>query len=346
MEGISDRMKIVDNKCTSCGAVLEYNIDKKKFICKFCRKEYENNEVIGKKHNVVTSVKELICPNCRAVLIVEENVISSKCIYCLNNVIVSKSNDNISTPEKIILFSISKEKALYKLESSLYNKKLLPKRFDINKSINDIVGVYVPFWLYSNEYKVNIKYKNDDINSTFNNTAYGVLNNAKEKKANIKFKLIPFDANKHLSNKLTKALEPFDYSELIPFDTAYLSGFLGQKYDVESNEGISEIEKRCNNTISNVFNSVKSKYYIKDIVMINNKKLNEEKYYALLPIWLVNIEYHKKNYFIAINGQTGKIAGSLPIDKNKYRIITLASFIIIFIILMIIVYSLRWGGLL
>ena len=40
--------------------------------------------------------------------------------------------------------------------------------------------------------------------------------------------------------------------------------------------------------------------------------------YALLPVWVVNTVYQGKNYMFAMNGQTGKFVGELPVSKGRY----------------------------
>ena len=39
--------------------------------------------------------------------------------------------------------------------------------------------------------------------------------------------------------------------------------------------------------------------------------------YALLPVWLLSTQWNGKNYLFAMNGQTGKLIGDLPIDKKR-----------------------------
>ena len=40
--------------------------------------------------------------------------------------------------------------------------------------------------------------------------------------------------------------------------------------------------------------------------------------YAMLPVWMMTTKYEGKAYTFGINGQSGKLVGSLPIDMNKY----------------------------
>ena len=44
---------------------------------------------------------------------------------------------------------------------------------------------------------------------------------------------------------------------------------------------------------------------------------NSKARYALYPVWLLNTTWEGKKYTFAMNGQTGKFVGDLPVDKNK-----------------------------
>ena len=153
-------MKVIDHKCITCGASLEYNVKTKNWKCKFCRSVNLIDNLKIKKKTIKDSISELICPTCEAKLLVNENVISTKCVYCRNNVVVSETNEEVSVPDKIIPFSIAKGEAKKLFFSILDSKKLLPNDFDLERNISDIQGVYVPFWLFSNKYKVIIRDKN------------------------------------------------------------------------------------------------------------------------------------------------------------------------------------------
>ena len=40
--------------------------------------------------------------------------------------------------------------------------------------------------------------------------------------------------------------------------------------------------------------------------------------YAFIPVWLLSTKWKDKNFLFAMNGQTGKFVGDLPVDKGKY----------------------------
>ena len=106
-------------------------------------------------------------------------------------------------PDKIIPFSITKDMAIDEVNTIINKKRLLPKDFKIIG--DDIQAIYVPFWLYSNKYKVIVRDK-----------YFRIL-----KRTEMSFNLIPYDANTHIDNKVTKSIEPFNYDYLIDFDNYY-----------------------------------------------------------------------------------------------------------------------------
>ena len=41
--------------------------------------------------------------------------------------------------------------------------------------------------------------------------------------------------------------------------------------------------------------------------------------YALYPVWILNTTWNGQKYTFAMNGQTGKLVGDLPMDKGAYN---------------------------
>ena len=56
-------------------------------------------------------------------------------------------------------------------------------------------------------------------------------------------------------------------------------------------------------------------------VMAKSQQLRVKRgtvYYALMPVWLLHTKWNNQNFLFAMNGQTGKLIGDLPVDKKKY----------------------------
>jgi hypothetical protein len=117
---------------------------------------------------------------------------------------------------------------------------------------------------------------------------------------------------------MMESIEPFDFSQAVDFQTAYLSGYLADRYDVSSEESINRANDRIKKSTESQFASTASGY--SSVVPENSSiKFNSDKIkYALLPVWLLSTSWQGNNHLFAMNGQTGKFVGDLPVDKGAY----------------------------
>ena len=119
-----------------------------------------------------------------------------------------------------------------------------------------------------------------------------------------------------MPDDLMESIEPYDCSKAVPFHTAYLSGFLADKYDVDSATSIQRANERIKRSTEDAFRTTVQGYTTvipeASSVSFHNGNAN----YALYPVWLLNTTWNGQKYTFAVNGQTGKIAGDLPLDKS------------------------------
>ena len=125
------------------------------------------------------------------------------------------------------------------------------------------------------------------------------------------------DGSSKMDDTFMESIEPFDYSEAKPFEMAYLSGFLADKYDVESRSGEERIKERVNNSMNDQLQATFLGYAT---VLPAARQMNihhSSAKYVLLPVWILNTKYNGKTYTFAMNGQTGKMTGSFPICRKR-----------------------------
>ena len=134
-------------------------------------------------------------------------------------------------------------------------------------------------------------------------------------------KNVPFDGSKKISNRLMQACEPFDYSEMVPYNASYLAStsFLAEKYDCQPKDMYDYIRKRLDNYCHQVAETVKFEdcdafTYNSTYTGITYK--NYRVIYCLLPIWFLNVKHEDLNYQFAINGQTGEVCGVVPHSRG------------------------------
>lgn len=321
----------IDHKCPNCDAVLKFNPHGGNWKCEYCRSEFNLDDLNKHEEKLKQEEKEVkkitneegldvyTCNNCGASIVVDPNVSTTSCVYCKNTAILKDKLHGEFNPDFVIPFKHTKEDAIAAFKKLGKGKPLMPKAFNIKKNIKEITGIYIPFWLYdfdaAGEMDADCKrittWRSGNYRYTKTDT-YLVTRGG-----NMNFEKVPVDGSKRFPNDIMNSIEPFDYNELKPFNYSYLSGFLSEKYDMTSDEVIKEAINRAKNSfIEEMKNDIRG--YNTVIPTTNSINLNNtKKQYVLLPVWMLNVKYKDKIHTIAMNGQTGKMVGNIPVDVKK-----------------------------
>lgn len=345
----------MDHKCEACGAVLKFNPHGQNWACEYCKNVYTKEQIDA--YEAKRGVEELTkdteavkletnaegmdiysCPNCGAEIIADENTSATFCVYCKNTAILKNKLIGEFNPSKIIPFRNTLEDAKNAFKSITKGKPLAPKEFTSNANIEQIKGIYIPFWLYDYTVSADIVADAKRITS-WSDGSYRYTKTdtyLAKRSGNMDFYRIPVDGSTRFDNEIMNSIEPFDYNYLTDFSHSYLSGFLAEKYDVDANGAMSEATTRVVNSATEELK--------KDIVgystvivtgQTNNPNMTKNEY-VLLPVWLLNVKYNNKMYTFAMNGQTGKMIGDIPVDKKKVVIYSVGIFIALMVILSLI----------
>lgn len=274
------------------------------------------------------------CPSCGAEIITEPTTSATICWYCHSPISFTKHLSGEFKPSKIIPFQKSKQQALYTFKAWCMKKKFLPKDFCSPRQFDNITGVYVPYWLVDCDTRGHLngtgkKYKSwRSGDYRYTQTDIYSINRS----ANISFSLLPHDASRKADDKVMESIAPFDYSMLKDFSYSYLSGFIAEKYDVSKEDIYPVIKQRVEAAvISELRSSVNG--YSSTSFGTQNVQINRTRFhYALMPIWMLTYQYHGQTYLFAMNGQTGKTYGALPISHSKVNKFATVCFIITFAI--------------
>ena len=361
--------RALDNKCPACGAPILYKPNLKKWKCDYCKSEFTLEEM--KKYNNASSEKnnkkeekidvkdttkntskdtikkekdnttyvEYNCKDCGAKIIADEQTTATFCIYCGNTAILKEKLSGKFAPDLIIPFKNEKEKAIESFKSLNKGRPLMPDFFNDEKNIEKIRGVYIPFWLFDVKVSGELDATSTTSTSwTVGNTVYTKTDTYRlEREGEMEFNKIPVDGSTRFDDDIMNTIEPFNYEDLEEYNHAYLSGFFAEKYDVADDVCLERAENRSMNTcVSLVSNSIPHQ---SKIVLNNNIKIiKNNSYYLMLPVWMLNVKYRDKIYTFAMNGQTGKIIGNLPVGIKETIIASIVVFIGLFLIATLIVY--------
>ena len=264
-------------------------------------------------------MKLYTCPSCGAELICEETTAATSCPYCGNPTVVPGQFSGALKPDYVIPFKLDKEQALTILKNHYKGKFFMPSEFKKKNTVDKIQGVYVPFWLFDGEAEGTVEFRAERVSITkrgkeeiIRTDHYRVMHSG-----SLAFEKVPVDASTKMPDEYMDSIEPYDYKELKPFSTAYLPGFLADKYDVNVDESIPRAEIRCQKSFEEALEARITEYTnvspVRKDIVLNKGKVH----YALLPVWLLNVNWQDKTYLFAINGQSGKITGAVPVIKQK-----------------------------
>lgn len=260
------------------------------------------------------------CPSCGAELICDQSTAATACPYCGNPAIVPGQFSGALRPDSILPFRLSKDDAVQALRAHYKGKPFLPRSFTSANHIEQIQGVYVPFWLFDGGAEGAASYRASNTN-VFETGDYEITETRHYhvvRAGSLAFEKIPVDASSKMPDDHMDSIEPFDYAQLRPFSTAYLPSYLADKYDVTIDDSRDRADTRCRETLAQALRDTVTGYGAcvterEDIALRRGKV-----HYALLPVWMLSTKWRGQDFLFAMNGQTGKLVGDLPTDRGRF----------------------------
>ena len=342
-------VQITNYQCPACTGPLHFVGGSGKLECEYCGSSYSVQEIealyaekeaaaeaAGVAAQTAEAQKEAeeysfqqgaeglkvySCPSCGAELFCDETTAATSCPYCGNPTVVPSQFHGQQKPDYIIPFKLNKEAAIAALKNFYKGKKLLPRAFTEQNHIEEIKGVYVPFWLIDGTVDADVSYQ-ATITHTHTSGNYRITTTDHyevRRAGTLDFLRIPADGSKKMPDPMMDSIEPFDYSELKPFSTAYLPGFLADIYDVSAEEASERAVRRaCSTSITEINATAAGSYASCTPVSQQVDMPRFQAHYALLPVWMLATRWNDKTYLFAMNGQTGKLIGDLPVSMGRW----------------------------
>ena len=326
-------------KCPCCGGAIAFDSTLQKMKCPYCDTEFEMETLrsyddglqnaqdemqwetaAGEqwKDGETDGLRSYICNSCGGEIVGDESTAATSCPFCGNPVVMMGQLSGALKPDVVIPFKLDKKAAKEGLLKHLSGKRLVPKVFKDENHIDEIKGVYVPFWLFDTDADAQVRYRTtrlrvwSDSNYDYTETSHFLVRRG----GSIGFEHVPVDGSTKMADDLMESIEPYDFSEAVDFQTAYLAGFFADKYDVTAEQSIERANERVKRSAEEAFASTVQGY---DTVTTESSHIqlsNGRAKYALYPVWLLTTTWNGNKYTFAMNGQTGKFVGDLPVDKS------------------------------
>ena len=331
-------------KCPCCGAPLVFDAGTQNLHCESCGNDFsiDTMQLLGdgladagvmSKYDWKTytprnydnendvRLADYTCPSCGAEITGDDNLGSTVCPYCGNSTFIKGQFEGALRPDYIIPFKIDKKHAVSAFEQDSQKRPFLPDSFSDRKKIEEMAGVYVPFWMFDCDCNAAVAY-NAEMTTAWEDSTYDYVKTDYYKlfrKGRIGFANIPVDGSTKADDKYMEAVEPYKYNDAVEFSGAYLSGYLADKYDVDAEDSIDRANERVKNSTIRAFKDTTSQYSSVEEENARVEFSDGKIRYALLPAWMFTFKYMDELYRFAVNGQTGKVAGEYPVDNGKKR---------------------------
>ena len=326
-------------KCPCCGGAIAFDSTLQKMKCPYCDTEFDmetlkdyDAELQGEqsdkmewetsagcdwKEGETDGLRSYVCKSCGGEIVGDANMAATSCPFCGNPVVMMEQFSGALKPDLVIPFKLDKKAAKAGLIKHLTGKRLLPKIFKDQNHIDEIKGIYVPFWLFDTDVDAQVRYRAkkvrtwSDSNYNYTETSHYMVHRS----GSVGFEHVPVDGSSKMADDLMESIEPYDFSDALEFQTAYLAGYLADKYDVTAEESVDRANERVKRSTEEAFAETVEGYTSvtpeNSSVQFHGGKAK----YALYPVWLLNTTWNENKYTFAMNGQTGKFVGDLPVDK-------------------------------
>lgn len=333
---------VLEYKCPACGGGLQFDSGSQNLKCPYCDTEFAVNalkeleqarktaaaddmswQTLQQKQWQEGEQEELAayaCQSCGGEIVTDINTAATSCPFCGNPVVMTRQLSGSLRPDCIIPFKLDKQAAEAALQKHLSGKILLPKVFRDENHIQEIKGVYVPFWLFDAEADGDARYHATRVR-TWADSRYFYTETRHfsiQRAGQLAFAGVPVDGSSKMADDMMESLEPYDLCQAVDFQPGYLAGYYADRYNISAEQSVQRANARIKESTEQALRQTVVGYssVIPEHASVRLRENNAR--YALYPVWLLHTNYRGRDYLFAMNGQTGKLVGDLPMDKAAY----------------------------
>ena len=330
--------------CPSCAGALAFNPSTQKLTCQFCGyeqqiavqkgqpTEYNFDEKTEENLPKMKDMKyEIKCENCGSISQFDKYQTAQRCSYCGSNHVIESQDVHGIQPEFMIPFQVPKQKSEDLLREFLKKKFFAPKNLFQAALIDNIRGIYAPYWHYDADTESPYTAMRGDYYYVTRTVGSGknrrTVTERRTRWTPVRgtytnyFDNIEVSASGTSRPQVLNRVFPFNYSGLVRYDKEFIAGFVAERYAVSLNQGWMTAQGIIR---TGVEQGIRRQIGGDTVSNLNySLRINEKKYkHILLPFWICAYQYRGKMFSLSINGQSGKVNGDYPLSPWKVAGVT------------------------
>jgi ribosomal protein S27E len=350
-------------ECPACGAQAEWNPTQQKLICPFCGTESpciidrQQGKVV--ELDLVRALRELPeeergwqtarrsvqCQSCRAVMVFDPARVGQNCEFCGSPALVDYQEIKAPIrPQGVLPFTIDASRIRDDIRRWWRSKWFAPSKLARTALVDTIRSLYIPYWTFDAQvhcpwtaeaghyYTVMVPGTDSKGRPTMRpqrrvrwEPAAGVVDQFFDDEAVPGTQGLPLD--------LLRKVEPFPTLEVLPYDTAFLSGHVVEHYQVVLLDAAQRSQDQMQAKLLQLCAAQVPGDTHRNLEISPDYALKTFKH-VLVPVWLLSYTYGAKAYQVIANGYTGSIAGKYPLSVWKIAFVVLLAAIIAFIVIL------------
>ena len=350
--------------CAACGAQAEWNPAKQLLVCPFCGTSAPFQVDAGTgaivEIDLVRALRELPeeargwqtdrrtvqCQSCKAVSVFDPARVGQHCDFCGSPALVDYTEIKAPIrPQSLLPFKVSESQVREQIRGWYASKWLAPSKLKSRALVDRVKGIYIPYWTFDAQavcpweaeagyyYYTTETYRDSKGNQQTRQVRHTRWEPASGEIRHF-FDDEPVPGTHGIPHALLKQVEPFPTAELVPYETAFLSGFVVEHYQVvlldaaqASEAAMTEkLRAMCSNEVPG---DTQRNLEIHPSFSAQTFK------HILAPVWLLIYTFGTKNYQVVVNGYTGRIGGQYPLSFWKVAFLVLLAIIAVIVILML-----------
>lgn len=348
--------------CASCGAKLTFAPGTRSLACEHCGamneipqadldvaqaaiEELDYHTHLEHSAGEAPTIErlEVTCDTCGAHSQLGAQATSGSCAFCGSPIVAQAKSVKFIQPRAMLPFALTKAAAVAAYEKWLHSLWFAPNDLKRQAFIDEkLRGVYLPHWTYDMD--ATTRYTGQRGIDYWVTESYTVMVNGRPQSRTRQVRktrwypaagtvLDRFDdvlvpASHSLPPERVTALEPWTLDKLVPFDGAYLSGFIAESYSVTLPQGFQDATVR----IQPIIDDTIRRDIGGDRQVIHSKQSRYDDItfkHILLPVWLTAYRYSGKTYRVIINATTGELSGERPYSVIKIVFAVLAGLLVV-----------------
>jgi len=350
--------------CAACGAQAEWNPSKQLLVCPFCGTSapFNIDAATGaiEELDLVKALRELPddqrgwhadkrtvqCQSCKAVSVFDPQRVGQNCDFCGSPALIDYNEIKAPIrPQSLLPFKVTEGQVREQIRRWYASKWLAPNTLKRRAMVDRVHGVYIPYWTFDahavcpwradagHYYYTTETYRDNQGRTQTRQVRHTRWEPASGEVRHF-FDDEPIPGTQGVSQALLQQVQPFPTQELVPYDTAYLSGFVVEHYQVV----LVDAAQRSQQAMTEQLRAMSAAQVPGDTyrnLQIHPSFSGQTFKHILVPIWLLTYDFKAKPYQVVVNGYTGQMAGDYP--KSVWKIallVLLAIVVVLFIVLM------------